>query len=252
MLHIINHQLLGDSLMATPALKKLTELGVDYSVYFLDEPIMEIYRNCYWMKNKHWGTMPEPKEGDRVVKLESGMALNHALSTGQHYAYGFAAQLGVSIDSPVPDIGFEGWENKEIGFTLDPILIFPESTSCSSKSGKKANKMLPWETWVEFQDKIGQKCVFITPKMIENAPKELKILSDFSIENVAQMLKKASKVITVDNGIGHLSSAVGANCYLIGGCVPIPWIWAGDMAKTLNCYGNPELVRANNIIDLIR
>lgn len=234
--------------MATPALKAMKE---DYSVYFLDEPIMEIYRQCGWMKNKHWGVLPEVKDGDRVIKLESGMALNHALSTGQHYAYGFANQLGVSIDSPVPDVDFDNWLHQESLNKPDHILVFPESTSCSSKSGKKANKMLPWQTWVEFSQRIDRKVIFVTPKEIKDAPKELDFVHNMPISTVARMIKNAYKVVTVDNGIGHLSSAVGANCYLIGGCVPIPWIWAGDMEKTLNCHGNPELVTVDHILKLI-
>src|SRR5688572_12608814 len=138
MLHIINHQLLGDSLMATPALKKLSEMGVDYTCYFLNEGIMNIYRNVGWMKNKKWGEMPpDPLPySDRVIKLESGLALNHAMSTGQHYAFGFAEQLGVRINNPTPDIDFNNWPAQVMN-TEGTVFVFPESSSCASGTGGK-------------------------------------------------------------------------------------------------------------------
>ena len=266
MIHIINHQLLGDSLMATPALKKMYDLGIEYTVYFLDEPIMNIYRHCSWMHNKKWGEMPDVKPGDRVIKLEAGEALNYAMSTGQHYAYGFAMQLGVSIASPRPCCDFDNWPDQYsfnsnnlihtlnlIGISRQPVLlIFPESSSCSSRSGKKANKMLPWATWSAFyeRNKHVYRIFFVTPANLP-ALIDLPNLWGYDIQEIAFLLRAAHKVLTVDNGIGHLSSAVLANCYLMGGCVPIPWIWADEMSKTLNCHGNPELITVEHIEKLL-
>lgn len=268
MLHIINHQLLGDSLMATPALKKLSEQGTEYTVYFLDEPIMNIYKHCTWMKNKKWGELPPSPQGEGPgvrVKLESGLALNHSMSTGQHYAYGFAQQLGVTITNPTPDCDFFGWPDQYnysnslvhllniFGISKKPVLlVFPESSSCSSRSGKKPNKMLPWQTWKDFYDKYRDKyrIYFAAATEIQQL-KDYPQIYDFDIQEIAFLVRSASKVLTVDNGIGHVSNAVGANCYLMGGCVPIPWIWAGDMRKTLNCHGNPELITLDHITKLL-
>lgn len=254
MLHIINHQLLGDSLMATPALKRLNEMKVDFTVYFLDEGIMNIYRDCRFMKNKVWGTLPPA--GEQAIRLEAGHALNFAMSTGLHYAYGFANQLGVTIDSPVPDCDFASINPiyKHFNYagkrSAPLLLIFPESSSCSGKSGQKPNKMLPAQTWRAFYqaNKTKYDIFFVHPT--EGLP-DLPCIANRDIRTVAYMLRDADKVLTVDNGIGHLSSAVGANCYLIGGCVPIPWIWTGSREKTLNCHGNPETITVQHLESLI-
>lgn len=250
--------------MATPALKRMSELGIEYTVYFLDQPIMNIYRHCLWMKNKKWGTLPPP--GARTIKLEAGQALNHALSTGQHYAYGFAAQLGVSIDNPAPDCDFYEWPDQynythllpsmlnTISLSTKPtLLIFPESSSCSSTSGLPANKMLPWYVWRNFYQlaEPHYRIWFITPAKNQNLD-GLPHLFGFDIQEIAFLLRAATKVLTVDNGIGHLSAAVGANCYLVGGCVPIPWIFTGPQHKTLDCKGQPHTVTVQHLLTLIK
>lgn len=267
MLHIINHQLLGDSLMVTPALRKLTEQSVEFTVYFQDNGIMQIYHQVNWLKNKVFGQMPEPAPGERVIRTDAGAAMNYAITHQKHYSYGFAQQLGVTIDSAKPDVDWENWKyRKSISTTrwlmrqfffmnhdLPTLLIFPESSSCSSKSGQLANKMLPWSVWENFYklNKDKYNIAFITPDDSLQNQTTLKLHHGFTITEVACMLTAVDKVLCVDNGIGHLSNAIDANCYMIGGCVPIPYIWAGEMRKTLNCWGCPHLVQVEMIEKLI-
>jgi len=120
------------------------------------------------------------------------------------------------------------------------ILLSMQSRSCASKSGKAPNKMLSWVHWNE----ILMMCRQLGPVAVLGGPQDrvdLPISEDeyyigLSLEVVAQMMRDAKLLITIDNGMGHLAATQQTPTILFyPACLGLHWIVPS---------GNPNLLVA--------
>jgi ADP-heptose:LPS heptosyltransferase len=174
---------------------------------------------------------------DRVIVLDTSLSFSWCSirPVKLHLCYGYAAQLGVSIDSTRYDINLteeEIQEGKDYlrNFKHPVILCGALSSSCTSQNHIRhpgsavlpANKMLSSNVWNAVIEKYKGEYdfVFLGSEKEETIPVNAEWAKGLPIRKVAAMCKSCEGVISIDTGIGHIAAGVGANIVSINSAVP--------------------------------
>ena len=277
---LINYNLLGDGLMATPSIraykKTLSEDDelvmitsneqfqkiyegnpyIDRIVYVTEEQRNKLFTKYVKFDEKDlyrgFGKLTEftDKNGNKEMAciMEVGKAfswctkhpkltqinvggINRTFTVVPHFAYAFADQLKVTIDSPHYDIWLTeeeiAWGESYLKSYKKPVLLCAAlSKSCTSRdpkvSGLPANKMLAVSVWNEVIEELKGDYDFVfvagpgEPLIEVNVNWE----QGLPIRQVASLCKAAKSVVSVDTGIGHIAQGVDANIVSICAAVP--------------------------------
>ena len=206
-----------------------------------------------------------------IIYLSAGHAAQYAVqrlinhNERLHISECYAALIGAKTDRWNRDFSpLMGWAN---GKRWDPVVrlanrthgyavIAPFSKSCSRWSGSRPNKTPDHERWTLVIDWIKQNG--FEPKDL-TAPDENWTLNKDWIETadsltaLIKLLCGASFVITVDNGIGHIASALGCRTLILWPPITsvdfIGPIW--NKGTTL-MYMHPERIKADQLLRLVQ
>lgn len=204
----------------------------------------------------------EPAE---VFDLSAGAAVQvgvaEMLHTGRmpHISECYARILGVSTDRWNGDFTpLKGW----VAVPNQPVMreryvvISPFSASCSGAAGHRPNKTLAehtrWTLTIEWLRSCGYRVVVLKAwhEQWDGIPVDFK--TGESLNDLQHILAGAKAVISVDNGIGHLASALGAKTFILWPPVSsVPFIAPLWSKTTKLLYMRPERVRADQLRTIV-
>jgi len=200
-------------------------------------------------------------EGEaNAIDLSAGRAAHEAriemIATREHLHISecYARLLGVEVDGWQRDFSpLMGWAN---GARSDPTMatytvIAPFSRSCARHAGMRPNKTPDLERWgllIDWLRHIGHKPhVLVGPGEIW--PFGGNTVTVESLPYLIKLLCGASTVITVDNGIGHIASALGCRTLILWPPVSsVDFIGPIWNKKTTLMYMRPERIRADQLL----
>lgn len=144
-----------------------------------------------------------------------------------HIAEAYAEMLGVEL--PI-DPGYV-WGHVNPIFEPDPevlreeekglLLVSAFSASCASREGKPPNKMLPWYKWEPILRYLRSLAIPIRflgsdadrfPNFLEIRSEEY--MTAVPLNRLAQVMREAKLIVTLDNGMSHLAASQSAPTFL--------------------------------------
>lgn len=148
-----------------------------------------------------------------------------------HMSYGYAAQLGVRIDSPRYQLTIGGkhytWARKFLEEREKPtICVAPYSHSCKRFNPDNplcAYKTINFKLWEELEERFPEYSFLYlgaSEKEKVTAPNGEWILGE-DLRNIAALIKECSATISVMTGTNHLAQAVDAR--LVSVCTGEPY-----------------------------
>lgn len=226
MVTIINAtNLLGDSLYSLQPIKQyLDEHPDEVTILVADRGIayqmfMDTFSHLLFDNIDKAIASCKPGEDIKVINLNAGasghICFTSAQTTGRqlHISEGYAQMLGLTFKGPVlPYAPWNAWEHKEDKVTR--IAIAPFSRSCSRHTGETPNKTLDDWKWNPLQAYLRSHCdefrvIGGLKDRLTNCPiSEEEYWTASSFEDLRKKLKSLSVLVTVDNGLGHLSSVL--------------------------------------------
>ena len=178
-----------------------------------------------------------------------------------HISEGFAKLLGIENYWMGAIAPLTGWFSKGLHGPLDVgyaayAIIAPFSRSCSRHSGRRPNKTPNHDKWSGVIEWLRDKR-HLTPYILV-APGEVwagatcRQIEAVTLDTLANLLAFSDLVISVDNGIGHVASAVGARTVILWP----PMSAEHFIAPTYNpgttlLKMHPERIRAEQLLRLI-
>lgn len=288
--NIFNLNLLGDGLMATPAMRAFaSKLPPEDELYLFTQSEQHTYiygwipyfKGAYSIDfdkpptdleiPKVRGEWVDTKNG-RSIFIDIGMAFNHATHFNEPYAQGYAKQLGVY---PLEDLHYDaGVSEQHMNMSIQfynenfipaagdrPIVIVSHvSRSCASRAGERPNKMLYPDVWKQVVEGLEKDyfLVFIAEKDEDNA--DIKGFGDCGymdsvpIFMVGAFIKMCHLFITIENGMIILAQAIDANVLGIVGAVPPSFFWTGTKGQSLildYAHRGPASIGAEKIISSV-
>jgi hypothetical protein len=188
----------------------------------------------------------------------------------RHISQCFASILGVNVDHQIDMRPLIGWNYNSRGewspqrrrmiVESHPyVVIAPFSRSCSSHSGMRPNKTLahderwtPLLEWLE-HDRGLEPVILVSPGDVWKGLDHVKRTTATSLGDLAYLLVGAAAVISVDNGIGHVASALGCRTYILWPPVSdVTFIGPTYNPGTRLLYMRPERVRADQLLSIVK
>lgn len=196
---VINHNLLGDALFATPGLAKLKETTQELVMVVGYEPHNDIFEGTPCVDKVLRATGEQTEQLRRKYSASQGKMVvvdtinacildinrafslaqqqtrferlgSHLIQTSPHLSEALAAQMGVSIDSTHYHVKLDERDfdaAKVLRSTLGTPLVLCAalSSSCASRkdgkdSGNPPNKMLSADTWNQIVSLLGHEVSF--------------------------------------------------------------------------------------------
>jgi len=161
----------------------------------------------------------------RIIPLSAGtsgeICFKHMQNTNQqmHISEGYAQMLGVTIPSINPPEFHVDEEEldafKDHDQNIIRIGISPFSRSCSRHSGQLPNKTLDDWKWMHLINYLRPHCTEFSviggPKdrLVNVAVSQEEYFAASSWDELKFKLKSLDMFVTVDNGLGHIASALG-------------------------------------------
>lgn len=212
----VSNNLIGDGLYISPSLNVWHKANPDYDI------TIQTLKNYVTPIYEHMGVpatvVTEAVDMDHEFKHVFNVSDAFHLSDQKkiHIAESYAELLGVQL------------EKKQDGSHLRPIYNPPEmevpeehkgvilvsmfSASCSSRQGGPPNKMLPWKTWVPILRYL--RALDIPIRFLggpdDRAPLEIsedEYLRAIPMPMLANVMRKARVLVTVDNGMSHMAAS---------------------------------------------
>jgi hypothetical protein len=231
--------LLGDTLCSFPALEEYSKT-VKVSVDFVNPAVIELLPkdSKLWLTNKN----------QIDIELDINSIFARSVSH-EHMIQGYFRALSLEVPSFVPTINIDASEivKEQYDFLISPY-------SHSDISGNKLWPLDRWQHIVNHLSGIGSVGVFGSKKGSYTIPCEFDnatMIIDRSLSEVAALIKKARLILTIDNGISHLTGAVGTEHLLLyPACLPLTWV----RNPRDNCHviqDTPNLINANRVLKTI-
>ena len=244
--YIINSRLLGDELMATPAIrqyKKSLPPGDSLAVYTSKREFAYIHDGNDIpvihsdIIDDELGMLPK----NAIVRhMDTEKAFWDGVKTRRHMSECFAEQLGLTLDDRHYNVRLSATEifymtgvltklRMETGKKVLICGCHSTSDSSMANSKTKPNKMLSGKVWSEVMLSLTSQYYFVflsakdEPKIPLSIPQEFyryQWLVGRPIREVAALCKVADAVVSIDCGVGHLAAAVDANIVSINAAVP--------------------------------
>jgi hypothetical protein len=203
---------------------------------------------------------------DLSAGAASRMCTAHLLRYGSylHISECYAEMLGVDSSkwrgdfTPLTDWRAR-WGDKgllTIPSQVHPyVVISPFSRSCSRQMGMRPNKTPDIERWGLLIEWLHSKNLDV---VVSHGPNDVwtgvpvKLVTTESLRQLVLNLSGATAVITVDNGIGHIASALGCKTLILWPPISsVPFIAPTWSKTTTLIYMQPARVRADQLRDLV-
>ena len=241
-IRLYSSNLLGDTLLQSPAIRS----------WKIAHPDEELHYYCTSDKGAHLLFQDNPYIDYLYVdtpaslcaplllpmtQMDAAQAFNLGASHQKSLAWGYGQMLGVEIDSLkydyVPAADEDEWALRKLEELGDRVvLIGRHSASCTSNDPKirVANKCVTNRLWVQVANWLlreGFTPVAIGSKKDAEDQRYAewpgKLLYGEGIRNIASLCRFSTAVLTVDNGIRHITAAAGGNLFCISGRIPL-WL----------------------------
>lgn len=136
------------------------------------------------------------------------------------------------------------------------VLLAPFSRSCSRHAGMRPNKTPDHDRWTLLVEWLRERGRW--PRVLVGPGEQwtgcpVDTVSADSLPDLVRLLTGAESIITVDNGIGHVASALGCRVLILWPPVSsVDFIGPTWNPATTLLYMRPERVRADQLLDIIR
>jgi hypothetical protein len=195
-----------------------------------------------------------------VFSLNAGasghICFTRAQQTGRqpHISEGFAEMLGMQLKEP--PLPYAPWNTWEPDLQVPPVRIgiSPFSRSCSRHSGEPPNKTLDDWKWMHIINYLRPHLDYLqvlggpNDRLTGVSVSEDEYWCASSFEDLRKKLKSLTLFITVDNGLGHIASALNVPTVLLWPRVSsmefIGPIWAPN-TKYITPIDPPTITPAN-------
>jgi hypothetical protein len=204
------------------------------------------------------GTVIDLGAGHCADAIEQVMLMDH--NRRPHISEGFAWLLGVKTDHwlgvPAPLTGWARvWTNKPVD-DVPYAIIAPFSKSCSRNHGLRPNKTPNHDKWtgvIEWlrEERGLEPCVLVAPGEVWTGVK-CEMIEALNLDALTNILNNASLVISVDNGVAHMASALRRRVLILWPPMSAIHFIApvyNDRTKLLLMH--PERIRAEQLLRLI-
>lgn len=211
---INNFNLIGDSLYAIRPIEKFFSMGGQAALYVADNFGGDVCKR-YFKDKEFVDVIPS---GVEVVKLDC----NKAFRTGKHISHAFSDILRVpwSGDRSIPDTWADSWEPDT---SCTSIVIAPFSVSGELNKSITVPEFLAIVT--ELRNLRYVSPFILGTKNYEEPCDFLPLETASSLDHLIKIITDSALVITCDNGIAHLASAMGARTIVLWkNWVPERWI----------------------------
>jgi len=198
-----------------------------------------------------------------VIDLSAGRAAAlagarlHATGRRMHISECYAELLGVSTEAWHGDFTpLTGWAGPVSPHAWTPyVLIAPFSRSCARNAGLRPNKTPDHERWgllISQLRSTGFEPVVLLGVDEYWTGTNVATVHASSLQTLEVLLRRASAVISVDNGIGHVASALGCRTLILWPPISsVPFIGPVWNKKTTLLYMHPERIRAPQLRDIV-
>jgi hypothetical protein len=209
------------------------------------------------------GTLEREKN---ILDLSAGKAAELAVKRlftdrrGLHISECYADMLAVDVRRWQRDFRpLTGWAR---GFTSEPlqsapyVLIAPFSKSCSSHRSLRPNKTvdhLRWGLTIKSLEESGFDVnILVGPGEVWTGKRGATVGAT-ALEDLVRILCSATYVISVDNGVAHIASALGCRTLILWPPITsIPFIGPVWNKKTTLMCMRPDRVRADQLMRLVQ
>lgn len=263
-----SHNLLGDGLYVGPVAEEwYRQHGKEFDeveVYTLPGYTAPTYKGM----GVPWKITHESVgDADFFFNFDVGQAFQISDQKKCHLVESYAEMLGVVKPSGFqkkPNYQPPSIEIKEEEKNL--VLVSMHSMSCSSRENppRPPNKMLPWPKWRPLLETLRMEYPTNPIKILgakEDTIPEDAGLDDWHdgyftgvpIDYLANVMKHAKMIITVDNGMGHLAASVGLNEFLlVPACLQLHYIVPWGHSGLRIAHIDPPSVRPSYINFLLK
>lgn len=269
---------MGDTLCITPALRALRRANPDVSITVVAQsaPFTRVLDGnpdidlLIYSERLYLNGMPEQRdqwiamlpiglrESGTLYTMDLRAIVTHAGAFEQHISKAFAQIVGVETDSVRPVLELNDLERRAARI-LTPrpyvVLSWHSVSNPEREDGLGRKKDWPVEHWRELARRIREEFdleVFTIGSERDPFPTEpdVRPLHGLPIKVVAALLESAVCVVTVENGIGHLSAAVDAPMVLIySNMMPLAWANPADATACEVIYRDPRMTTVNEVLD---
>ena len=237
---------IGDTLLATPAIRafKRAHPATRVTVCCAFDGPFQVLRHNPHIDALSAGFDAATPPGRRI-ELDPEAALKAGLAHGKPFAWGYGRMLGVEVDDLRYDYTVDDEDRAAAAALADslgegrPIVIVARhSPTCLSNhpAVRRASKCIANAYWLVCAEDLirrGYVPVAIGAREEADDPRFQawpgKRLYGERLRVVAALCARSAGVLTIDNGIRHLSAAAGAHVYVLSGtiglqlirCVPV-------------------------------
>lgn len=250
--------LIGDTLMKTPAIRALKAARPDDTIDYLSGNDKGTF--CLLEHNPYLRTVwevPNRNEGgvcagldqavagirgeyDRCVHLDCSQAFGWGVQNNKSLAEGFGPQLGVPVSSLKYDLIFDA-QARQLGRSeLETLtggqpyaIIGRHSASCASNDPaiRVANKCVANRLWVQAANWLKEQgivpvAVGAKDDLLDDRYSEWpgERFYGRSLPRLGGAIEAATVVVSVDTGIRHMAAALGTSLYCLSGAIPLSLI----------------------------
>ena len=209
--------LLGDALCSFPAVLEYAKQRGPIGVYFRN-------RNIIPLVPKHENLFLLGEEPAEAKELNIHDLFGTCVHTG-HMTQAYFKGLGLPVPAEAPRIPLTQDTYLDNLYSKFDFLISPYSIS--DDRGNKAWPMERWESVIEYLTNIGSVGVLGVAKGFPNLHmfSNVTMILDQPLDVVACLIRKAGMVLSVDNGISHLTAAIGTpHVLLYPAALPLCWV----------------------------
>ena len=269
---------LGDPLCSTPALRAFRQEnpGVSITVVTQAAPFTRVldgnpdidlliysermYLNGIPEQRNQWiATLPIAlRDAATLYMMDLRAVVTNADIFQQHISKAFARIVGVETESVRPVVVLDELERRAARLlTPKPytVLSWHSVSNPEREDGPGKKKDWPVERWRELAQRIGEEPdldVYTIGSERDPFPTVpgVQPLHGLPIKVVAALLENAACVVTVENGIGHLSAAVDAPLVVIySNLMPLPWANPAEATACEVIYKDPRQTTVNEVLE---
>jgi len=227
--------LIGDALYVQPALEAWAKEHPEWAIDLLT---LDDHVTCLYEGMTPAFQLREVLPKYRIVfdRCQKKYDFEHEFNVNSAFLIGHEKKMHVS-EAYANLLGVELPKNVRVKYTPPEmphdeglVLISMHSNSCASREGKPPNKMLSWAHWfpiLEMCRQLGPIGVLGGPN--DRAPlpiSEDEFYTGLPLPLIANMMKDAKLLITIDNGMGHLAGTQGTPTILFyPSCLGQHWIY---------------------------
>lgn len=196
------------------------------------------------------------REAATLYRLDLNLACTSEETLHQHMCYSFARIVGVNLDSVRPVIVLTESDRRGASVFVDrPYIVFSMHSVTNPERPDGRGKKKDWqiEKWRDLAGRIASRGGFdiLTIGAENDAPipvPHARQLFGLPIRVVAALLEKAACVVTLENGIAHLSAAVDAPMVEIySNMMPLEWAYPSESKHVVVMYGDPYSLSCDDV-----